>query len=163
MSDAGADFINVHGRHWTEHYETSCRHEHIQFFVEQLKIPVIGNGDVRDVASLRQMFATGCAGVMIGRAGVGQPWLIGKLMAEMQGKSFPPPSHADIGTMFIRHVEQLATLLGNETFAILQARKLAKYYARSLPERIAFMEKMNSCETLVQCREVCIRYFSESV
>ncbi|HYF97847.1 MAG TPA: tRNA-dihydrouridine synthase family protein, partial [Coxiellaceae bacterium] len=83
VADAGADFLVVHGRHWTEHYETPCNHEQIQFFVENLKIPVIGNGDIADLESLQKMFATGCSGVMIGRAGVGQPWLIRQLIHEM--------------------------------------------------------------------------------
>ena len=47
VSDAGADFLVVHGRHWTEHYETPCHHDEIKFFVDNLKIPVIGNGDIR--------------------------------------------------------------------------------------------------------------------
>lgn len=160
VSDAGADFITVHGRHWSEHYETPCRHDQIQFFVEQLKIPVIGNGDVRDLESLRKMFATGCAGVMIGRAGVGQPWLIRKLMAEIQGKSFTVPLQPEIGAIFIRHVKQLIELLGNEKFAVLEARKLAKYYARTLNNRAEFVAAINQSETLKLCEQQCAKYFT---
>lgn len=54
ISDAGVDFVTVHGRHWSEHYETPCHYEHIQYFVEALKIPVIGNGDVKDIDSLKK-------------------------------------------------------------------------------------------------------------
>lgn len=78
VNDAGADFLVVHGRHWTEHYETPCRHDEIKYFVDTMKIPVIGNGDIACMDSLKKMLATGCAGVMIARAGVGQPWLIKK-------------------------------------------------------------------------------------
>src|SRR5579872_76361 len=92
VSDAGADFLIVHGRHWTEHYETPCRYDEIRFFVEELKIPVIGNGDIACLASLNKMFSTGCAGVMIARAGVGQPWLIRQLITAMQQESFSLPS-----------------------------------------------------------------------
>lgn len=159
VAEAGADFLIVHGRHWTEHYETSCRYEDIQFFVDALKIPVIGNGDIACVASLEKMLATGCAGVMIGRAGVGQPWLLGRLMAELQGQPFTLPSIVDIGKIFLRHVEKLAGLLGSEKFAILQARKFTKYYARSLAQRAAFCEAVNQCEDFGGLRKICDQYF----
>lgn len=162
VSDAGADFLIVHGRHWTEHYETPCRHDEIQFFVEQLKIPVIGNGDIACVDSLQKMLATGCAGVMIARAGVGQPWLIGKLIAEMNQSSYSLPDLKEIGLVFIEHVQGLTELLGNDKFAILQARKLAKYYARTMKNKIEFCEKINVCENLKDFEIICSHFFDES-
>lgn len=148
VSDAGADFLIVHGRHWTEHYETPCHYDEIQFFVELLKIPVIGNGDIACVNSLKKMFATGCAGVMIARAGVGQPWLIKKLITEMRQEKFIMPSSKEIGAIFMEHVLKLATLLNSENFAILQARKFAKYYARNLENKKEFCEAVNACNNL---------------
>lgn len=159
VEDAGADFLVVHGRHWTEHYETACRHDEIQFFVERLSIPVIGNGDIGCVDSLKKMFATGCAGVMIGRAGVGQPWLIKKLIAAMQQEVFIPPSSKEIGDVFIEHVDQLGQLLGNEKFAILQARTFAKYYARELALKHEFCAAINGCDTLKQLKGICAQFF----
>lgn len=160
VQDAGADFLIVHGRHWTEHYETPCDHRAIQFFVDALKtIPVIGNGDVACAASLKNMLATGCAGAMIGRAGVGQPWLIAKLTAELKGESFVMPALMQVGTMFIQHANELAALLGNETMAILQVRKLAKYYARMLPHKADFCLAVNACLTLNEFEALCKQAF----
>lgn len=148
VSEAGADFLVVHGRHWTEHYETPCHHDQIKFFVEQLKIPVIGNGDISCIASLNKMLATGCAGVMIGRAGVGQPWLINQLIAELNQHTSIKPSPAEIAALFIQHIQGLAALLASETLAILQARKLAKYYARDFSAKTEFCRAINTCENL---------------
>jgi tRNA-dihydrouridine synthase B len=159
VSDAGADFLVVHGRHWTEHYETPCHHDEIQFFVEQMKIPVIGNGDIACVESLKKMLATGCAGVMIGRAGMGQPWLIGQLAALLAGEEFVVPPLREIGLMFVEHIERLAVLLNNEKFAILQARKFAKYYARGLENKAEFCAEVNVCETLKGLLGICFKYF----
>lgn len=159
LNDAGPDFVVVHGRHWTEHYETPCRVEQIQFFVEHLTMPVIGNGDVSCSVSLKRMLATGCAGVMIARAGVGQPWLIQKLMAELKEETFIPPSSVEIGLMFIEHVTQLVALLGSERFAILQARKFAKYYARGLQDRNDFCKEINECENLLALERICQQFF----
>lgn len=159
ISDAGADLLTVHGRHWTEHYETPCNYEQIQFFVETLKIPVIGNGDIFCIDTLKKMFSTGCAGVMIGRAGVGQPWLIKKLIAQMQDTSPTLPSLEEIGKVFIEHVYMLVDLLGNEKLAILQARKFAKYYARDLAERMAFNTAVNDCHSLSDLVDLSKAYF----
>lgn len=159
VSDAGADFLIVHGRHWTEHYETPCRYDEIKFFVEQMKIPVIGNGDIANIVSLKKMFATGCAGVMIGRAGVGQPWLIAKLVLEMKQENFVMPSLTETRDIFLEHVLGLRDLLKNEKFAILQARKFAKYYARELKARNEFSAAVNACDDLQGLREICYRYF----
>ena len=159
ISDAGADFLVVHGRHWTEHYETPCSYEDIEFFVNAMKIPVIGNGDIACVDSLKQMLATGCAGVMIGRAGVGQPWLIGRLKAEMQQQPFVMPSVAEMGQVFLEHVENLAKLLNNERFAILQGRKFAKYYARGLETKMEFCAEVNNCEHMLDFQQICLKYF----
>jgi tRNA-dihydrouridine synthase B len=147
INDAGADFVTVHGRHWTEHYETPVRHDKIAFFVNELKMPVIGNGDIACDDSLQKMLATGCAGVMIGRAGVGQPWLIGKLYAALNNKPFQLPALFEIGTMYLAHVDGLIELLQNEKFAVIQARKLAKYYARPLQNRAKFCTVINECES----------------
>ncbi len=160
VADAGADFLIVHGRHWTEHYETPCNYDEIQFFVEHVKMPVIGNGDIACSASLKKMFETGCAGVMIGRAGVGQPWLIQQLIAEASGEVFAPPSPSTIRTIFLEHVEGLIHLLDNEKFAILEARKLAKYYARTLPHHAAFCEAMNTCSHYEELIKVTHHFFN---
>lgn len=160
VTDAGADFLVVHGRHWTEHYETPCRYDQIQYFVENLKIPVIGNGDIACLPSLKRMFMTGCAGAMIARAGVGQPWLIGQLIAEMAGKPFVIPNLKEAGLIFIEHVERLAKLLASEKFALLQARKFAKYYARGLEKRAEICSALNLCTSLKDLKIICINYFS---
>lgn len=159
VSEAGADFLVVHGRHWTQHYETPVRHEEIAYFVDQLKIPVIGNGDVACKQSLEAMLKTGCAGVMIGRAGVGRPWLIKELQAAMQQQPFAPPGISEIKAMLIEHVTGLMTLMQHEKFAILQARTFAKYYARTLPTRAAFHASINTCETFAEFNAVCDEYF----
>jgi tRNA-dihydrouridine synthase B len=162
VSDAGADFITVHGRHWTQGYDVNCSYDDIKFFVNALKIPVIGNGDVACVDSLKRMLATGCAGVMIGRAGVGQPWLIQQLITEMKGMPYSIPSNKQIGEMFVEHILGLCELLNSEKFAILQARTFAKYYARRIANKQDFCLAFNECETTEQAKHLIEQYFNMS-
>lgn len=159
VTEAGADYLVVHGRHWTEQYDTPCHYEDIKFFVDAVKIPVIGNGDIACIASLHAMLNTGCSGVMISRAGVGQPWLIAKLQAALSQQSFITPSFFEVGTIFLEHVLRLNQLLNSEKFAILQARKFAKYYARDLPDRSGFVAAVNVCDSFDNLTLICKEYF----
>lgn len=157
--DAGVDFITVHGRHWTESYDTPCRIDQIAHIVDALTIPVIANGDVHDTHSALQLLQkTSAAGIMIARAAVGQPWLFAQIKAEAQGQRFNPPSFADIGQLFLQHVQGLIMLEG-EKIALLQSRKLIKYYARSLVNRSDIMTAVNDIYTYKQLTQLVINSF----
>ena len=161
VEDAGADTIIVHGRHWTERYDGPCRYDQIAEIIHAVTIPVIGNGDVEDYASLKIMFEkTQCAGAMISRAAIGQPWIFAQLEAEALGEDFLVPKAAEVGSIFIDHISRLAVLEG-EYRAILQARKIAKYYARDLLEnKTLFLENIMSCDTLNSLEDVVKLYFA---
>lgn len=148
INDSGLDYLIVHGRHWSDDYKTSCHYDEIAFFVNETKIPVIGNGDITDSTTLERMFATGCAGAMISRAGVGQPWLIAKLVSISRGENFSLPVYNEIAAIFMDHTERLASLLGNERLAVLQMRKLAKYYSRGFKQQLEFIAHINSCNDI---------------
>lgn len=151
VNAAGADFLIVHGRHWSEHYETPVRLDEIANIVAQSQIPVIGNGDVKDYTSLMRMFETGCTGIMIGRASVGRPWLFQELIHADLGKTFNVPTKIEIGNLLLVHIRGLA-ILENETQALLQARKLTKYYLRAagIEDKHEAFKVINRFEELVQ-------------
>lgn len=160
VTDAGADALIVHGRNWTEHYEKDCNYSEIKYFVDRMSIPVIGNGDVCDLNTLNKMLETGCAGVMIARAGVGQPWLVERLTKEANNQLFQLPLLKERGGAFLRHVTGLQDLLQNEKFAVLQARTFAKYYARELPFQREWMTAVNQVFTLDELVGLVERYYS---
>jgi tRNA-dihydrouridine synthase B len=145
IEESGADCLVVHGRHWGERYDVPCRNQQIAQLVSAVKIPVIGNGDVADQASLQAMFEeTGCAGVMIARATVGQPWLF----AELSDPDFIKPSGPEILAVFIDHMNRLADL-DTEYRALLQARKIVKYYLRGCVEKpVDYMQAVMHCADL---------------
>ena len=158
--DSGADALIVHGRHWTEDYETPCRLEDIAVITEAVTIPVIGNGDITDYESLSTMLTSaGCQGVMIGRASIGCPWLFQSLTCADTGTVFSVPSHAAIGSLLWRHIHGLATL-EPEKIAVFQARRLAKHYASSLPTYQAFQAAINQCNTLDALQVLIRQYFN---
>lgn len=155
----GADLLVVHGRHWTERYDTAVRYDAIARLVQSVNIPVIGNGDVKDLASLKKMLATGCQGVMIARACLGQPWIFDQLLAELKGESFSAPSNGVVGEIFIDHLQRLASL-DSPHRAVLQARTMAKYYARErLADRTAFIDAVNCCTDFNNLTKIITSHF----
>ncbi len=160
IEQEGADALVVHGRHWSENYDTRCRYAQIKRLVDAVKIPVIGNGDVHDFNSLMTMLnLTNCAGVMIGRASMGQPWLFAELTAQFQQENFSKPTPKIIAEIFIDHIERLAKL-DNEYRAVLQARKMGKYYARNaIHSNQEFLMKLMQCTKINQFTELVRHYF----
>ncbi len=158
----GADALVVHGRHWTEGYDQDCRLAQIKRLVNAVKIPVIGNGDVKDLPSLSRMFeSTGCAGVMLARASMGQPWIFSQLEATYQQRPFEKPTAPQIGEVFINHIERLAEL-DSPFLAVLQARKMGKYYSRyAIKAHQEFTTQLTHCNTLDAFIQLVQQYFSK--
>lgn len=95
---AGAAAVCVHGRTREQMYRPGVDLDVIATVRDALPahIPVIGNGDVCDVSSYREMLAkTGCDGVAIGRAALGNPWVFTQIRCALSGETFTPPTEAD--------------------------------------------------------------------
>lgn len=78
---AGAKGITLHARFTSQNHGGEVHLDLLSELVEKSVIPVTGNGGVIDEATFRAMAATGVAGVMIGRAALGDPWIFSRLKA----------------------------------------------------------------------------------
>ena len=159
LENAGADAIIVHGRHWTHDYDVPCDIDSIAKIVSVVTIPVIGNGDITDAMQLETFFQkTQCAGFMIGRASVGQPWIYQKITHDIKKKKFIMPTQKQIGQLFLKHAEKLIAL-ESEKPAILQCRKLGKYYARNMENKMEFVDVLHKVTSLAELSGVIKKYF----
>jgi tRNA-dihydrouridine synthase B len=91
MQQAGAQAVTVHGRTRAQKYTGFADLGLIAEVCKAVSIPVIGNGDVVDLASARRMAQTGVAGIAIGRGALGQPWLFAQILAWLEGQPIPEP------------------------------------------------------------------------
>jgi nifR3 family TIM-barrel protein len=83
LEESGASLVAVHGRTKSQAYAGQADWDAIAEVKQAVRLPVIGNGDVRTVADIARMIVhTGCDGVMIGRAAIGNPWIFAGLDRE---------------------------------------------------------------------------------
>lgn len=162
VHEEALDFIVVHGRSWKDDYDKAVDLERLARFKALCKIPVIANGDAKDSASVKRCLeTTGCDGVMIARASVGQPWLFQQIAEELQGQVFNRPSNRGIAELLIQHANNLAHLLHAEKPAVLQMRKLTKYYSRGQPWQKYCLDQVYQCETLEALHRVIGEFFTD--
>jgi len=139
---AGAKAITIHGRTREEYYSGKCDLEIIKEVKEAVNIPVIGNGDVKDIESAEKMFEyTGVDGIMIGRATLGNPWALKSIVEE---KEYVPSKQERLDTI-LKHLELCIKEKG-EYVAIREMRKHISGYTKNLPDSSKFRENMNKIE-----------------
>lgn len=155
----GVDWITVHGRHAKEAYGTPCRYDEIAKVVQAMKIPVVGNGDVRDGKTAIKMFSqTGVAGAMVGRGCMGTPWSFKKIKDECAGLVFTPPDLPEIGKVILDHHDLLVNLIGDDR-AIRHCRKLGSFYSKSFSGAREFRNQLNFCHTREDLAGLIGEYF----
>lgn len=87
--EAGASFVTLHARTAEMGYSGKADYDAIARLKASLKIPVVGNGDVRDIESYKNMLQTGVDAVMVGRGSQGRPWIFGELKGnKFEGNKF---------------------------------------------------------------------------
>ncbi|MFC1654941.1 tRNA dihydrouridine synthase DusB [Myxococcota bacterium] len=129
LADAGLDAVTVHPRTRNQFYSGSADWQIIAQVVAAVDVPVIGNGDLRSVADAKRMREqTGCAGVMVGRAALGNPWLLG----QMAGRSSAPPGREEINRVFCIHLKKMIDWMGSARRAVMRMRKHAVWYSRGV-------------------------------
>lgn len=155
----GCAAVTLHARTAVQMYSGAAHWPWIAELVREVPVPVVGNGDVRSGAdALRMMQETGCAGVMIGRAAQGAPWLFGQARAVLRGEEPPPdPSIPERLRICVDLCEGLADELG-EHLGCLHARKVLGWFARGIPQAARFRELANGVSSLDDVRRLVARY-----
>lgn len=129
----GADAVFVHGRTRTQFYAGTADYRGIGEVVRAVSLPVIGNGDVRDAeGGARLLRESGCAGIMVGRGAVGNPFLFRALAALLSGQPLPPPPTAAEKYAVAKRQLTLAAKEKGESVAVLEARKHLGEYLRGI-------------------------------
>ena len=131
--EAGVQLLCVHGRTRAQQYVPGVNLDAVAAIRQAVGIPVLFNGDVDSgAAAVAAVAKTGCAGVMIGRAAVGDPFLFDRVKAALEGRPEPPlPTLRErLATLDVQ-VQGMCEEKGEER-AMREARKVAAGYMRGL-------------------------------
>jgi nifR3 family TIM-barrel protein len=128
---AGGQAVSVHGRTREQLYTGTSDWGIIKEVKEAVNIPVIGNGDVNTPEDAKRMLLeTGCDGVMIGRAALGNPWMLYRTIEYLtSGKLLPDPEPGEKMRIAILHLDRLVELKG-ERVAVPEMRKHMAWYLK---------------------------------
>ncbi|AIF67153.1 tRNA dihydrouridine synthase DusB [Terribacillus saccharophilus] len=133
LQEAGAAAVALHGRTREQHYEGLANWDIIRQVKESVSIPVIGNGDITTPQIAKQRLEeTGVDAVMIGRAALGDPWMIYRTVHYLEtGEMLDEPKPREKIDVCVLHMERLVRLKG-ERVAIMEMRKHAAWYLKGL-------------------------------
>ncbi|MET3700088.1 tRNA-U20-dihydrouridine synthase [Bacillus oleivorans] len=145
---AGGKAVALHGRTRVQMYEGTANWDIIREVKQSVSIPVIGNGDVKTPGDAKRMLdETGCDGVMIGRAALGNPWMIYRTVHYLDtGELLGEPSVREKMDVCKLHLDRLINLKG-ENVAIREMRKHAAWYLKGIRGNAKVRNEINSCDT----------------
>ncbi|HMN71501.1 MAG TPA: tRNA dihydrouridine synthase DusB [Rhodoblastus sp.] len=125
----GVALITVHGRTRQQFYKGVADWGAIRAVRDAIGLPLVANGDCDGPDDARAMLAaSGADAVMIGRAAVGRPWLVGQVGAALAGRDWREPSDAEKADAALEHYASLLATFGKEQ-GVRHARKHLAAYA----------------------------------
>ena len=147
LQEAGAQLITVHGRTRKQGCSGSSNWEAIAKIKKSLDIPVIANGDIKNTKdAIKCLEITNADGVMIGRASMGAPWLVGQIDEEINNqKTFRTPDAKMKISLSLEHLKLLISKKGNH--GLLIARKHLNWTCRGFQGSSALRHKLVRADT----------------
>ena len=159
IEKAGASAITIHGRTSEEYYSGNVDLDIIKKVKEAVDIPVIGNGDVKNVQSAQKMFEyTNVDGIMVGRATLGNPWLINQIKKGLDGIEVLDPTFEEKFDTIKKHID-LEIAEKGENVGIKEMRKHISWYIKNLKDSSKMRDKINTLETKQEVVECLNEYF----
>ncbi len=159
--DSGASFIAVHGRTRAQGYSGAADWDIIKQVKENVKIPVIGNGDVTSPEIAKEMLHyTHADAVMIGRGALGNPWLPGQIHGFLNDGSMPAKiSPETVLNTLLLHLKDMVDYYG-ETMAISISRKHICWYSKNFRDAKKFRELYTKIYDYATAVDAICNFFS---
>jgi len=161
IEQAGASAITVHGRTREQYYSGQVDLDIIKKVKEAVKIPVIGNGDVKTTNDAIKMFEyTGVDGIMIGRGILGEPWKIQDIIEELETNKKPEEKTPKEKLEIIKEHIELAIEEKGEYVGVREMRKHICWYLKNLKDSSKARQVINQLESKEEVIRKLEEYFN---
>lgn len=152
LEDAGVQALAVHGRTKDMGYGGEADWTVIDAVARSVRIPVVGNGDIRSARdAARRKAETAVAGLMIGRGAMSSPWIFREVKTFLKtGTVPPPPPLAERWALIRRHCALAAAERGAERPAFHSMRARLMAYCHGMPCAKALRTRFAAIESLAQ-------------
>ncbi|MEG2322596.1 MAG: tRNA dihydrouridine synthase DusB [Bacilli bacterium] len=147
IEKAGASAITIHPRTRAQGYTGKANWDIIKQVKENVKIPVIGNGDIKTkYDALRMLNETKCDAVMIGRATLGNPWLLKECVDYLNHQNTKEITTLDKIKMIKKHLDYLLEFK-DEHLALLEMRTHTAWYLKGIPNSTSYKTQFMQTKT----------------
>lgn len=160
---AGASAIAMHGRTRKQMYTGHADWNILKEVANQLKIPFMANGDVRTPEDAKKILEmTGATAAMIGRAAMGNPWMLKRTEHYLEtGELLPEATPEQKIKMAKDHLNRLVALKG-EYVGVREFRGLSTYYIKGIPRAARTKVALVEAETLAEMNEIFDRFAEQT-
>jgi len=149
----GVDFVSVHGRTRAGKYKAPVDYDAIKAIVDNVSIPVIANGDIKDYDKAKEVLAyTGAAGVMIGRGAIGKPWVFYQVKHGVEDVDQELKR-----SVIIEHLDAMIKFHGEH--GVVMFRKFLHSYSKGYQGANAFREIINTIKEPEVMRDMIKSFF----
>ncbi len=158
--ESGIQMVTVHGRTRQQFYGGQADWEAIRAVKEAVSLPVIANGDIREIEDVVEaLMLSGADGVMIGRGAYGKPWLLRQVMDFMTtGRASPVPDAAALRAIVLSHFEDMLETYG-EYAGLRIARKHMGWYSKGMVDAAEFRGAVNHASEASEVRRMVEGFF----
>ena len=162
--DNGIQALAIHGRTRTDLYQGNAEHETVAAIKARIKIPVFANGDIDSPQRAKAVLdATGCDGLLIGRAAQGRPWIFDEVNFFLErGESRASLALENVRDIMRAHLEDLYDFYGDET-GVRVARKHLSWYFRQHPGQDALRNRLVLIETPKEQLSTLLEHYDTGV
>ena len=158
----GISAIAIHARTRSQGYTGKANWDIIKEIKENVNIPVIGNGDIKSCYDAKKMMDyTLCDAVMIGRAAIGNPWLIKECVDYLENNKEPKEVTFYQKIDMMKYHYDLLLKTKGEAIASIEIRSFILYYLKGLPQSKEIKNKICSTKSAKEIFELLNEYKKE--